>query len=153
MSENTHVLTADGLDHIVRGGTEKLGDDGELVDMVLAGEEGLALEHFCEDAARTPDVDFDVVLLPREHDFRGTVVARGDVSGHLRILDPRQTKVADLQIAVFVDKDIAGFEVTVHHTGGMDIFQSSLSVRQKTCQREAPEHMDHRHTRIWYRKY
>lgn len=121
--------------------------------MVLSGEEGLAIEHLCEDAARTPDVDFDVVLLPREHDLRGTVVSRGNVAGHLRILDPRQTKIADLEITVLVDEDVAGFEVTVHHTGGMDVFQTSLSPRQKTCQRQVSKYMDDRHTRIWYRKY
>ena len=76
---------------------------------VLAGEEWLALEHFGKDAARGPDVDRDVVLLPGEHDLGGAVVARGDVAGHLGILDAGETKVADLEVAVLVDENVAGF--------------------------------------------
>jgi hypothetical protein len=41
-------------------------------------------------------------------------------------LDTCQTKVAYLQIAIFVDENVAGFQVTVNDTRRMDIFQSTL---------------------------
>jgi hypothetical protein len=72
---------------------------GSKARTVLAGEERLALEHLREDAADGPDVDRDVVFLPREHDLRRAVVPRRDVARHLRVLDAREPKVADLAMA------------------------------------------------------
>jgi len=99
----SYVLAADSLDNIVWWGSEQLGDDGKLVDMVLAGEQRLALEHLGKDTSDTPDINLNIVLLPGEHDFGSSVVSRRDVTGHLRVLDTGQTKVANLQIAVLVD--------------------------------------------------
>jgi len=44
----------------------------------------------------------------------------------LRVLDTCKTKVANLQIAVLVDKDVGGFKVAVDNAGGMDVFQTTL---------------------------
>ena len=93
---------------------------------VLSWEKRLALEHLCEDTAGTPDVDSDVVFLPGEHDLRSSVVPRGDISRHLRILNPGEAKVADLQIAVLVHENIAGLEISVNYTSRVDVFQTSL---------------------------
>lgn len=41
-------------------------------------------------------------------------------------MDTGEAKIADFEIAILVDKDIAWFEITVDDTGGMDIFQPSL---------------------------
>jgi hypothetical protein len=41
-------------------------------------------------------------------------------------LDTGQTEIADLQIAVLVDQDVAGLEVTVDDTCGVDILESPL---------------------------
>ena len=112
--EATHVFAADGLDHIIGRRAQQLGDDGELVDMVFTGEQRLAVQHLCENTARTPDVDLNVVLLPCEHDLGRAVVACRHVAGHLRLLDPSQAEVAYFQIAVLVDEDVAGFQVAVH---------------------------------------
>lgn len=92
----THIFAADGLDDIIRWCSQQLRDNGELIDVVLAGEEWLALEHLCKDAASAPDIDLDIVLLPGEHDLRGSVVSRRDISRHLRVLYPGQAKVTDL---------------------------------------------------------
>ena len=94
--------------------------------MILAGEEGFALEHFCKDAASAPDIDLDVVLLPGEHDLRRTVVPGGHISRHLGVLDTGQAEVANLQIAVLVDQNIAGLQVSVDDASGVDIFQTTL---------------------------
>jgi hypothetical protein len=122
----TYVLARNGVDNIIRRGTQKLGDDGELVDVILAGEEGLAVKHLSKDAAGTPDINLDVVFLPGEHDLGGSVISRRNVSGHLRVLDAGESEVANLQIAVFVYKNIARLQVTVNHASRVHIFQAAL---------------------------
>jgi hypothetical protein len=44
----------------------------------------------------------------------------------LRVLDTCKAKVANLQIAVLVDEDVGGFEVTVDNAGGVYVFQTTL---------------------------
>jgi len=125
LDESKGVLAADGADNIIWRGSEQFGDDGELVDVILSGEKGFALEHLGEDAPCAPDVYFDVVLLPREHDLRCSVISRRDIAGHLRVLDTGKAKVANLQIAVLVDENVGGFEVTVDNASGVDVFQTT----------------------------
>jgi hypothetical protein len=51
MASQSHVLAGDGLNHIVRRGTEKLRDDGELVDVWVAGtrrQNSLARAQVCQ---------------------------------------------------------------------------------------------------------
>src|SRR4051812_44290410 len=115
--EKTNILASNSVDHVIRGGAQELCDDGKLVDVVLSGKQGLSFQHLGKDAAGTPDVDFNVVLLPCEHNLRGSVVSRRHVARHLRILNARKAEVADLEIAVLVDEDVAGLQVSVHHTG------------------------------------
>lgn len=122
----THVGRTDSLDDLVWWRSEQLCDDGELVDVILAREQRSTSQHLGEDAPRTPDIDLDVVLLPCQHDLGGTVVARRDVAGHLGVLDTGEAKVADLEVAVFVDEDVAWFEVSVDDAGGMYILEASL---------------------------
>lgn len=94
--------------------------------MVLSREERFSIQHLGEDAARAPDIDLHVILLPGEHDLGGAVISRGNITSHLGVLDTRQTEIADLQVAVFINEDVAGLQVSVDHTGGVDIFQSTL---------------------------
>lgn len=94
--------------------------------MVLAWEKRLALKHFSKDAARAPYVNLHVVLLPSEHDLWRPVVPRGDVAGHLWVLYTRQSEVADLQVTVLVDQNVARLQVAMHHASRVDVFQSSL---------------------------
>ena len=94
--------------------------------MVLAREQRLALDHLGEDAPGAPDVDLDVVLLPRQHDLRRAVVSSRNVARHLGILQAGEAEVADLEIAVLVDEDVAGLEVAVDDAGRVDVFQSAL---------------------------
>lgn len=108
-----YILAAYRLDDLVRWGAQQLGNDGELVDVVLAGEEGFPFQHLRKDTACAPDVDLHIVLLPCEHDLRRAVVSRRHVSRHLRVLDTREAKVADFEVAILVDEDIARLQVTV----------------------------------------
>jgi hypothetical protein len=49
--------------------------------------------------------------LPGQHDFRCSVIPGRHIARHLRVLQPRQAKVADLEIAVLVDEDVGRFLV------------------------------------------
>jgi hypothetical protein len=132
----SYVLTANGLDNIIWGRAKKLRDDGELIHVVLAREQGLALEHLCENASRTPDVYLHVVLLPCEHNLGRSVVSGGNVSGHLRVLYTGETEVANLEIAVLVYEDVAGLQVTMDDTGRVHVFQTTLSrLAKRSCPR------------------
>jgi len=122
----SHVFTADGLDNVIRGSTQQLRNDGELVDVVLSREQRLALEHLSEDASCTPDIHLDIVLLPCEHDFWRSVVSGRDISRHLGVLYTGETEVADLKITVLVDENVAGLQVTMYDTSGVDVFQTTL---------------------------
>jgi hypothetical protein len=41
-------------------------------------------------------------------------------------LNAGQAKVADFEIAVLVDEDVAWFEIAVDDTGWVDVFETSL---------------------------
>lgn len=94
--------------------------------MVFSRKERLALQHLGKNAARAPDVDLDIILLPCEHDLGGAIVPRRNVAGHLGVLDTRQTKVADLEVAVLVDQDVTWFEVPMDDPGRVNILEASL---------------------------
>ena len=127
-----HVFAANGLNNIIWGCSQELCDDGKLVHVILAREQRFALEHFCEDATCAPNIDFYVVLLPSEHDLRCSVVARRDVTRHLRILYAGQTEIANLEIAVLVDQDVARFQVSVYDSRGVNVFQTTLEELAET---------------------
>lgn len=110
----THILASDCVDHIIRWRSQKLSDDRKLVDMVLSREQRLALEHFGEDTSCAPNIDLYVVLLPREHNLWRSVVPGGNIAGHLGILDTGQAKIANLEIAVLINQDVARFQVSVN---------------------------------------
>lgn len=82
--------------------------------------------------------------MPSQHDLGCTVVTGRDVTGHLRVLDSSKTKVANLEITVFVDENVGRLEVTVDDTGRVDVFETALGVSARK---------EGRRTRIWYRKY
>lgn len=94
--------------------------------MVLSGEKRLSLHHLGENAGCAPDVYLHVVLLPCKHDLGSAVVSCRNVAGHLRILDTGETEIADFEVAVFVDKDVAGFQVSMHDACRVDVFQTPL---------------------------
>ena len=95
--------------------------------MVLSRKQGLSFKHLGEDAAGAPDVNFDVILLPGEHNLRGSIVSGRDIARHLRILDARQAKVANFQIAVLVHQNVTGLQIAMDDTSGMDIFEPALN--------------------------
>lgn len=101
-------------------------DDLELIDMVFPWEQRRPAQHLSQNASRAPEIDCIAVMLPCQHHLRGAVVSRDDVAGHLVVLLARQPKVADLEVAVVVDKKVLGFQVSVDNACRMDVFQSTL---------------------------
>lgn len=128
----THGLVADGGYDLIRRCSKQICDDRELVYVVLAGEKRFALQHLCENTPDAPDVDPNVILLPCEHDFRGAIVSRRHIAGHLRVLYTGKTEIANLEIAVLIDEDIAWFQITVNHASRMHEFQPALYNRSPT---------------------
>ena len=97
-----------------------------MVELVLSGEQRLALEHLGEDASRAPDINLDAVLLNGEHDLGGTVVWHRNVSSHQGVLDPGQTEITNLEVAILVEQDVARVEVPLNDTRRVDVLQSFL---------------------------
>ena len=70
------------------------------------------------------------VTLETEHDFGSSVPSRRDVFSHVPSIllwintEPsRQAEIGNLQLAVRVDEQVAGLQVTVQHVGAVDVFQ------------------------------
>ena len=74
-----------------------------------------------------------IVLLPREHDLRRAIVPRRDVTRHLRVLQPREPEIADLEVAVLVDENVGRLEVAVDDAGRVRVFQAALMEGQRTA--------------------
>ena len=82
----------------------------QLVDVVLAREDGLPSKELGENAAARPQIDRHRVVILAQHDLRGAVPARHDVLRQVlrrAVVDAtREAKVADLQVAVAVQEKI-----------------------------------------------
>jgi hypothetical protein len=150
-----YILTADCLDNIIWRGSEKLCNDGKLIDVILPWEEWLSLQHFRKDASSAPDIYLYIVFLPCQHNFRSTVVSCRDVTSHLWVLDTGETEITNLQVAVLVDENVGWFEISVNDTGRVDIFQATLRSTLATAFRFLSSIIfaQVRLTKIWYKKY
>ena len=96
--------------------------------MVFAWKQRFAFKHLCEDAARTPYVHFNVILLPCEHNLWSTVISRRDIAGHLWVLNTSKAKIADLQIAVLIHQNIAWLKISVYDASGVHILETALYI-------------------------
>lgn len=67
-----------GVDHVFGRHTQQLDDAGELVALVLAGQQWKAGEQLAQNAPQTPHVDGGVISQTEYH-FRSTVEPRLDV--------------------------------------------------------------------------
>lgn len=121
-----YIFASNRLDDLVRWCSQQFCYDGELIDMIFARKQGFPLEHLGKYASCAPDVDLYVVLLPCEHNLRRAVVSSRHVSRHLGVLDSSQTKIANFQVTVLIDQNIAWLQVPVNHSGGMNIFEAAL---------------------------
>lgn len=101
---------------------------------ILSREQWLPVEHFSQDTSHAPNVNGLGILLEREHDFRSTVPSSGDVFGHeAGIVLGRsgrtcESKVADFEIAIGIQKKIRGLEVTMEDVCGVHGLQGTESL-------------------------
>mmetsp|Transcript_8321 Transcript_8321/g.35290 ORF Transcript_8321/g.35290 Transcript_8321/m.35290 type:complete len:300 (-) Transcript_8321:27-926(-) len=98
---------------------------------VLPGEDGLTAQDLGEDAPDAPDVNRRRVLgEERPAQLGRAVPSRGDVigpenGGRPAVVErgPRQSEVADLELAVRVGEDVLGLQVAVIHVRGVHVLE------------------------------
>ena len=121
-----------------RGGPQLLEDDVTLVSFVLSREDGSAVvelysllstrEGTRKDAAATPHIDARVVIAIAQENVRRTVPQRNHLTRvsedertdkntllHRNTRCTSQTKVSEFQLAVMVNQQILGLEVSMNH--------------------------------------
>ena len=103
-----------------------------LLHVVHPLEQALLGHQLSEDAPDGPDIQGLRVVLLIQHDFRGTIPPCDDVNCLLcgrRVVSiaeaSGQPEIANLQVAVHVDKDIRWLEVPVHYVRGVQVQHSS----------------------------
>lgn len=118
------VLGVHLLDLLHGGSAEDLDDLHELVGGRLAGEEGLAEEHFGGHAPHGPHVDGAGVLGGSEDQLGRAVVAGADV-GHVRLSlheSLGRAEVADLErVRGRVDQDVLRLDVAVAYPDPLQV--------------------------------
>ncbi len=67
---------------VYRWCSENVENDGKLMMIIPAREEGFSREHLCEDAADGPHVDGTRVLLECQHDLGSAVPSCGNIFCH-----------------------------------------------------------------------
>ena len=98
---------------------------------IFAGEERSPTEHFRENTPNTPNINCLCILLKSEHNFRRPIPPRRHILGHkpgiiLRgISTPCQSKVTDFEIAVGIEQQVGGFQVTVEDVGRMHCLEGA----------------------------
>jgi hypothetical protein len=70
------------------------------------------------------------VVCKAEHNLRCAIPPRRDIFGHepllLRLIKPTgKSKIANLELAVRVDEQVARLEIAVQHVGRVDVFQTA----------------------------
>lgn len=67
-SLSVYLLVDDALEVLLAGGAQHTKDVVELVQVVLAGEDGTVRQHLGQDAAHRPDVDgLSIALNRKQH--------------------------------------------------------------------------------------
>ena len=104
------------------------GEDlAELVDFVLALEEGLARQQLSKDTAQRPDVDLETVFVgPKKEVWAAVPECDNELSevGWRRITCvASHAEVGELDLAAVVEEEIGGFEVSVQDPVRMEVFR------------------------------
>jgi hypothetical protein len=109
-----------------------------LVDVALAGEDGLALEHFTKDTTGAPHVDGRCVLSQLEKQLRWSVPPRHNKTGVIPscftvalaslwygfVVVSRETKVCNLESPTIVDKQVGRLHVSMQNVVVVEISQA-----------------------------
>lgn len=96
----------------------------DLIYLRITNEQCLPLGHLCVDAANAPDVDGRRVFFGPQKDFWRTIPQCHDfvrVRFDGKAECPRQPKICELNIAVFVNEEVLWLQVAVHHAMGVAV--------------------------------
>jgi hypothetical protein len=100
----------------------------QLLDLGLAGHDGLAGEQLGEDAPGAPEVDGDAVLGGAEQELRRAVPERDDAAGHGLALGGveggGEPEVGDPEHAAVVDEQVGALDVPVQDAAGVAVAQA-----------------------------
>lgn len=130
------VLVPDEPQVVVGRGPDDLGDEPHLVHVVSPREERRPVDELHEDAADGPDVDGGGVVGGVEQQLGRPVPPRHHVLRHHVALRrrPREAEVADLEVAVGVQQQVAGLQVPVDHVRRVDVLEPPQQLVQKVLQ-------------------
>lgn len=111
------LLARAPIDEILVGQSKHFHNASELFLLVLAREDGVSSEHFCENAAETPHIDRHVVIHAK-NDLWRPVESGLNVRVHFLVLEAAGAKVdhLDRRLGRVLEQDILWLEIAVHDT-------------------------------------
>ena len=111
------MLPSRQLEHFSWWDSTNLHDVGQLVNLRLAWEYGIARVQLCYDAAKTPHVDTHRVRDTKD-DLRSSVESRLDVGVDALVDEATRAEVDDLDAALvlLLQQDVFRLQVTVHYS-------------------------------------
>lgn len=128
--------------------SHQIGYHHHLFLLRLSGQQWLPSNEFSENTANAPNINGRRVLPPRENHFRSSIPARCDVvgerglRGHQRVnIGARQSKVANFEVAVAVDEQVAGLQVAMEDTARVDVLKASQNLVQEELNVLVAEHL------------
>ncbi len=98
---------------------------------ILSREQGFATQHLSQDTANRPHINSFGVFLESQHNLRSSVPTSCDVFRHeARVIflgssRASQTKIADLEIAICIEKQVGWLEISVKNVGGVHSLESA----------------------------
>lgn len=124
------------------------GDLRKLIDVTGASEQGGVIEQLRQYAAERPHVDFLVVVTTAVENFRSFVPLGSDLKRELPVLFEYAglTEVRQLQVAVWINKEIRGLDISVHQAylvKFIDTFQHGVHQVADLVDCEGPAHLTH----------
>ena len=124
---------ADLCNNLWRWRAKEVSDELQLIDNIPAREQGLAKQDLCKDAANAPDIDgWGVLGEERATQLRCSIPPRGHIvcpeDGGWHVIERRsgKAKIADLQLAVRVCKNILGLQIAMKYFGCTYMRQGQL---------------------------
>lgn len=149
---------SDASEGVLLGRAKAVEDLRELIDVVSSSEDGLATEALGKNTTDGPNIDRGAIVGKAQHDLGCTVPPRSDIFRHessatsglgrggtrvltWRSVATRKAKVTDLQLAVCVEQDIAGFEVTVKDVGRVDVLETAKRLIHKALEMSIRERL------------
>ena len=90
---------------------------GKLIHFILSLKQGLFNEEFTKNTADTPYIDFRTILVGAQQQFGSTIPKRHDQLSQFRRripIVPGHAEIGNLDLAAITEKEIGGFQVTMH---------------------------------------